>query len=152
MVRLAVTLTLLATLSCCTSIAAQDKGFGLGIILGEPTGLSFKKWRSDTTAIGGAVAWSFGKKNELHLHGDYLVHNLDIFRSGKEKLAPYYGIGGRIKIIKDESRLGVRIPLGIDYIFEKASLDVFLEFVPLLDLVPSTNFEVNGAIGIRYFF
>ncbi len=152
MVRFVVTLALLVTLFSCTTTAAQDRGFGLGIILGEPTGLSFKKWRSDTTAIGGAVAWSFGKKNELHLHGDYLVHNLDVFRSQKDKLAPYYGIGGRIKIIKDESRLGVRIPLGINYIFEKAPLDIFLEFVPLLDLVPSTDFEVNGAIGIRYFF
>jgi len=152
MVRFVVTLALLVTLFSCTTTAAQDRGFGLGIILGEPTGLSFKKWRSDTTAIGGAVAWSFGKKNELHLHGDYLVHNFDVFRSEKEKFAPYYGIGGRIKIIKDESRLGVRIPLGINYIFEKAPLDIFLEFVPLLDLVPSTDFEVNGAIGIRYFF
>ena len=31
-------------------------------------------------------------------------------------------------------------------------LDVFFELVPLLDLVPSTNFELNGAIGIRYLF
>jgi len=152
MVRFVVTLALLVTLSSCTTTAAQGRGFGLGIILGEPTGLSFKKWRSDTTAIGGAVAWSFGKKNELHLHGDYLVHNFDVFRSKKENLASYYGIGGRIKIIKDESRLGVRIPLGINYILEKAPLDIFLEFVPLLDLVPSTDFEVNGAIGIRYLF
>ena len=152
MVRLVVILTLLVTLFFCTTTVAQDRGFGLGIIVGEPTGLSFKKWSGDTTAIGGAIAWSFGKKNELHLHGDYLVHNFDVFQVEKEKLALYHGIGGRIKIIKDKSRVGVRIPLGINYIFEKASLDIFLEFVPLLDLVPSTNFELNGAIGIRYFF
>jgi len=152
MVRLVLILALLVTLFFCTATVAQDRGFGLGIIVGEPTGLSFKKWRSDTTAIGGAVAWSFGKENELYLHGDYLVHNFHVFQVEKEKLAPYYGIGGRIKIVKDESRLGVRIPLGINYIFEKAPLDIFFEFVPLLDLVPSTNFEVNGAIGIRYLF
>lgn len=152
MVRLVVILTLLVTLFCCTPTVAQDRGFGLGIVIGEPTGFSLKKWRSDTTAIGGAIAWSFGKNNGLHLHGDYLVHNFDVFQPEKEQLALYYGIGGRIKIAKDETKVGVRIPLGIDYIFEKASLDVFLEFVPLLDLVPSTDFELNGAIGVRYFF
>jgi len=152
MVRLVVILALLVALFSCTPTVAQDRGFGLGIIVGEPTGLSFKKWSGDTTAIGGAVAWSFGKKNVLHLHGDYLVHNFNLLKVEEDKLALYYGIGGRIKIIKDESRVGVRIPLGINYIFEKAPLDIFLEFVPLLDLVPSTNFELNGAIGIRYRF
>jgi len=152
MVRLVVILTLLLTLFFCTTTVAQDSGLGLGIILGEPTGLCFKKWRGSGTAIDGALAWSFGKKNVLHLHGDYLVHNFDVFEVEKEKLALYYGIGGRIKIINDESRVGVRIPVGINYFFEKAPLDIFLEFVPLLDLVPSTNFELNGAIGIRYRF
>jgi len=46
----------------------------------------------------------------------------------------------------------VRIPLGINYIFEKVPLDIFLEFVPLLDLVPGTNFRLKGAVGIRYYF
>jgi len=34
----------------------------------------------------------------------------------------------------------------------EAPLDIFFELVPLIGLVPATDFEVNGGIGIRYFF
>ncbi len=152
MVRLVVILTLVGALFFCASTVAQDRGFGLGIILGEPTGISFKKWSTSTTAIGGGLAWSFDKKKVLHVHADYLVHKFDILQIEKEKLASYYGIGGRIKVTPHETRVGVRIPVGINYIFERLPLDIFLEFAALLDLVPSTNFELDGAIGIRYFF
>jgi len=152
MVRLVVILTLVGALFFCASTVAQGRGFGLGIILGEPTGISFKKWSTSTTAIGGALAWSFDKKKVFHLHIDYLVHKFHILQVQRGKLAPYYGIGGRIKIALQETRVGVRIPLGINYTFERLPLDIFLEFAPLLDLVPSTNFELDGAIGIRYFF
>ena len=152
MVRLVVILALLVALFSCGTTVAQDRGLGLGIILGEPTGLCFKKWRTSGTAIDGALAWSFGKKNVLHLHADYLVHNFNLSKAQKDKLALHYGVGGRIKITNDESRIGVRIPIGIDYIFQKVPLDIFLEFVPLLDLAPGTDFRSSGAIGIRYFF
>jgi hypothetical protein len=43
----------------CGTAQAQDSGFGLGIIIGEPTGISAKQWTGSRTAIDGAVAWSF---------------------------------------------------------------------------------------------
>ena len=36
-------------------IAAQDSGFGAGVIFGEPTGLSLKSWMSSKTAVDAAV-------------------------------------------------------------------------------------------------
>lgn len=151
MVRSVVIFILVVLFSCGTAIA-QEKGLGLGIIVGEPTGVSFKKWTTDTTAIDGAAAWSFSKKDVLYLHVDYVVHNFGLFKVEKGKPPLYYGIGGRIKIIKDKTTVAVRIPVGINYIFEQAPLDIFFEFVPLLDLVPSTDFGLKGAIGIRYYF
>ena len=49
-------------------------------------------------------------------------------------------------------RLGARVPVGIAYVTRRSILDVFLEVVPLLDLVPNTDFGLNAAIGIRYRF
>lgn len=149
--RPAVVIFLLLAAFSSGNLAAQDKGFGLGIILGEPTGISFKNWVGSRTAIDGGVAWSFSDNDSLHLHLDYLVHNFNIFKAKKGKLALYYGIGGRVKI-HDESRFGVRIPVGINYIFGNAPLDIFIELVPVLDLVPSTEFGLTGGIGIRYYF
>jgi hypothetical protein len=134
-----------------SSSAAQGSGFGLGIILGEPTGLSLKNWLGNRTALDFAVAWSFANNDSLHLHADYLVHDFNIFKVKKGKLLLYYGIGGRVKTEK-KSKVGVRIPIGISYIFEKAPLDIFFELAPLFDLVPKTDFGITGGIGIRYYF
>ncbi len=123
--------------------------FGLGIILGEPTGISAKLWITGTTAIDGAVAWSFANESAFHIHADFLIHNFGVF---DKVVILYYGIGGRIKFRKDETRLGVRIPVGVAYDIPSTSIDLFLEIVPLLNLNPSTSFTLNGAIGGRFHF
>jgi hypothetical protein len=140
---------------------SQDRGFGLGIVAGEPTGISLKNWQGRTTALDGAIAWSFAGHDFIQLHGDYLSHNFSLLKVEKGQLPFYYGIGGRLKLIKidnkrddrdDQTRVGVRIPLGLAYLFEKVMLDLFVEVVPVLDLVPETAFDLNAAIGLRYFF
>jgi hypothetical protein len=39
-------------------LKAQDSGFGIGIIAGEPTGLSGKLWLGGNNALDMAAAWS----------------------------------------------------------------------------------------------
>jgi hypothetical protein len=135
----------------CGAAGAQDSGFGLGIIVGEPTGISVKQWTDSRTAVDAAIAWSFEKEAALHLHGDLLYHSFTPPKIDRGKLTWYYGIGGRVKF-EDDSKVGVRVPLGMDYFFGTAPLDFFFELVPILDLAPSTDFGMNAAIGIRYFF
>jgi hypothetical protein len=132
-------------------VIAQESGFGIGVILGEPTGISFKNWASSTTAVDGGVAWSFAHEGSLHLHVDFLVHDFNLAEVERGKLAVYYGIGGRFKSKKKE-RFGVRVPVGFCYIPQKAPIDIFLEIAPLLDLAPATEFGLTGGIGIRYYF
>jgi len=138
----------------------QDSGMGLGLIVGEPTGISLKSWQGASTALDFGLAWSFSGNDFIQLHGDYLSHNFSSLKVEKGRLPFYYGIGGRLKFIDvgskkggdSRTRLGVRLPLGLNYLFEKTSLDVFVEVVPVLDLVPETKIDLNAAIGIRYFF
>lgn len=141
-----------------SNAVAEGGNFGLGIIIGEPTGFSAKLWTGNNTALDGAVAWSFIGNNDnnnhnrvLHVHADFLYHNFNLFKVEKGRVPLYYGFGGRIKF-QEESRVGIRIPVGLEYIFERNYVDMFLEIVPLFDLTPETEFGINGAIGIRYFF
>jgi len=151
-------MVMLVALTAGSAWAQHD--FGLGIIVGEPTGISGKLWLGKTTAIDGAVAWSFEGEDAFHLHMDYLLHSFDLIHVDKGKLPLYYGIGGRIKFHGDhgkndddnDARVGLRIPVGLEYIFSGERVDIFLEIVPLLDLVPDTGFSLNGVIGVRYFF
>ncbi|MBI4720978.1 MAG: hypothetical protein HY770_07130 [Chitinivibrionia bacterium] len=149
--RIIMLFALLVSLVAGTA-AAQDQGFGLGIILGEPTGVSIKNWMTQRTAFDLGIAWSFGgREDALHVHGDYLVHNFSLIPVEKGKLPVYFGIGGRIKFA-DDPNVAVRIAVGLDYLFADAPVDIFLEIVPMLELTPDTDFELNGGIGVRYFF
>lgn len=131
---------------------AQRQGFGLGIIVGEPTGISMKKWLSTKTAFDVAVAWSFARESSFHVHADYLVHAFDEFDTDEE-VPLYYGIGGRLKSSNGgDARLGVRGVVGIGYFFREAPIDLFFEVAPILDVAPRTELSINGGFGARYFF
>lgn len=120
----------------------------LGVILGEPTGLSLKVWQSDRTAYDAAVAWSFGNNESVHIHADYLRHNwLDV---DDGSLAFYYGLGARA-LLSNNSRMGARIPVGLQYILPSTRLSIFFEVAPTFDVIPETSFGVNGGLGIRFF-
>lgn len=137
------------------SINAQKKGFGLGIIIGEPTGVSMKTF-TGSNAFDAGAAWSFTNNGGFHAHVDYLFHNYTLINVSKGKLPFYYGIGARLKFLDkektgDDISLGARIPVGLSYEFSGFNADLFFEIVPILDLVPSTDFDINGAIGFRYY-
>ena len=51
----------------------QDKGFGIGALFGEPTGISAKYWINREMAIDGLVSWSF-TKTSFQIHSDFLYH------------------------------------------------------------------------------
>ncbi len=130
---------------------AQDKKFGLGIILGEPTGIIAKYWTGRTTAFDFAGSWSFEGEDSLHLHVDYLFHSFNLFKVDRGKLPIYYGIGARLSL-QDKTRFGIRLPVGISYMFDKAPFDIFVEIGPVMDVIPATDLHVFGFIGFRYYF
>ncbi len=134
-------------------LRAQERGFGLGIIMGEPTGISMKGWTGENNAIDAGVAWSFRTPSSFHLHADYLWHSYGVFKTS-ERIPLYYGVGGRVKIGRDgeDSRFGVRVVLGIDYMVKSAPVDVFLEIAPVMDLTPATELTANGGLGVRFWF
>jgi len=136
-----------------TDSKAQHGGFGLGVIVGEPTGISFKYWLSNASALDGGTAWSMYDHPSFHLHADYLWHKFDLIPVGKGELPLFFGLGGRLKIHDDDnSEFGIRLPVGLSYIFAEGKLDTFMEIVPVMDLFPATEFNLNAAIGIRYYF
>lgn len=138
-----------------TSILFSSTGpgyFELGVILGEPTGISAKMWFDRNTAVDGAVSWSLNDNDEdLYLHADYLWHNYGLINDPSGLLPLYYGIGGRV-VLANDTRFGARVPVGISWLLNGAPLDLFIEAAVILDIIPETEFEMNGGIGIRFIF
>lgn len=131
---------------------AQAEGnLGLGVIAGEPTGFSMKLWTSNRTAFDGAIAWSFDEA--MHVHGDYLWHFYDRVSVDEGYLPLYVGVGARAQIHDaGDDEIGLRIPVGMSYLFEDAPIDLFAEVAPVMNFAPDTNLEAEGGIGLRYFF
>ena len=131
---------------------SQSKGFGLGIIVGEPTGISAKYWTTSNTALDFGLGYSFVKNSRFHLHADYLFQVNNLFETN-ENIALYYGPGARLRLVDEgDSRLGFRFGVGLVWIPKNAPVDVFVEIAPLLDIIPETAFSFNGGVGVRFFF
>ncbi|MFI5237558.1 MAG: hypothetical protein ACHQLA_06465 [Ignavibacteriales bacterium] len=130
---------------------SQNREFGLGIQLGEPTGLNGKLWTGSENAFDFGVAWSFEGRDEMVVQTDYVWHAFDVFPVSKGELPLYFGIGGRA-VLRDDALFGVRFPVGMAYMFESTPLDIFIEVAPILNLAPSTDFDVGGGLGIRFWF
>lgn len=145
--------------------SAQAPGGGAnsaGIIIGDPTGLSFKHWLSATRAFDVAAAWSLDHDETLHVHADYLIHDFSL-REDRGELGWYYGVGarfvardhhdsGRGRSNDDDDTFGARIPFGLDYFFADHPIEVFLEVAPALELVPDTDLDLDLGLGLRFVF
>ncbi|MCK4537730.1 MAG: hypothetical protein KAV42_02910 [Candidatus Krumholzibacteria bacterium] len=142
-----------AMITIPSSAMAEGGNFGLGIIVGEPTGFVGKLFLSSRNAIDFALAWSLDDNNYMHVHGDYLFHNFFLLEDVEGEFAWYLGIGGRVVLVDDhDDHVGVRFPVGLTYLFANTRFDAFLELVPIMDVAPDTDFDLEGAIGGRFYF
>lgn len=156
-------ITLLLFMSASGTVA-QERRFGLGVILGEPTGLSAKLWVSPYNAFDFGLGWSVGGDrinyynggydggSRVHFHMDYLWHWFEAIHS-TESFPIYAGIGGRINTGAGYySSAAVRGVIGIEWLPHETPIDVFLELVPSLQVVPSSGFGIDAGLGARFFF
>lgn len=147
-------LVILLIVSIAANASAMERTkLGIGVIIGEPTGLTGKYMIDDNSAIDAGVGWETGGDNELHIYGDYLFHLYDVIEVPKGKLPIYFGGGARwVSRENKDNKFGIRVPIGVEYLFEDISLGAFVELVPVLNLTPDTDFDLEAGTGIRYFF
>jgi len=145
---------LVVALALLSDASPADAGpFGLGMIVGEPTGVSAKLGIGRKNAVDGALAWSLDDSDDLYVHADYLFHDYNLIPVEKGQLPLYFGLGGRLRLREDgDDTVGVRFPVGLEYIFATAPFEVFVEIAGILELAPDTDFDVNGGLGARFTF
>jgi hypothetical protein len=139
-------------LSCYAPLYAESNNrpdrLGAGLILGAPTGISVKYWVDATHAFDAALR--FG---DISVHADYLWHRWDKLPKPRQgRLATYWGLGGRVKEEGKDTYFGVRAVGGVAYDLPQHPVDLFLEVVPVLELLPDTRLDIDAALGVRYYF
>lgn len=140
------------TLFFCTAQAQHLSGSrGIGVIIGEPTGISLAYHTTDGHSFAAGTAWHFLNRVSFHLHVDYLFYQYEIIRPERGSLPLYFGVGARLRF-DNTDKFGIRFPLGIAYHFDNEPVELFFEIVPIMELMPGTKLAGNSGIGIRYYF
>jgi hypothetical protein len=138
-----------------------DKGtLGVGIILGEPTGITAKLYLQDDQAIQAAVGSAF-IGGGLQLHADYVFHPY-ILQTRPSFVLPVY-VGPGVRLIdyangRDDSSfaIGARVVGGLLFDFKEVPLDAFIEVAAVLEYELSdgagAGIKLNAGAGVRYYF
>lgn len=132
--------------------------FGLGLVIGAPTGITAKYLLNRKQAIDAALAWDLGDSH-FHIHSNFLWHNRQALELDEVKLDVHYGVGARIVSYNrkphshdDDFRLGVRGPVGLGYTFQDPRIEAFGELALIMNFIESTSLGFDAGLGARYYF
>lgn len=147
----------LAVLSPSFARAEGPGPFGVGIVIGDPTGLSGNYRLSPQRSIDAALAWSFGSNPGFEIHSDYLWRRPGLLRAENVKFDLHYGIGARLlslsnSNVSDKTRFGPRLPIGLASNFNQQALEVFAEVALVMNVIPATSADLDFGIGARVYF
>ena len=153
-----------------------SRQYGLGAVVGDPTGLSGKLWVGPTNAIDlGVGFYGYGFRGgcfrdrdgraicdrryghgSTSIHVDYLWQSklIDARRSStgtSARARASFFLGDPCAY--DCWDVGVRAPIGLDLTFSQPSfLEVFMELAPVFYLAPATFLALEGGLGVRGYF
>lgn len=144
-----------------------NKTFGLGLELGEPTGLNGKYFISGDRALNFGIGdiYNYFDRFGFEIYGDYMLHPVSLISNETFELPFYVGLGARILDFEDRSTapfdsafaFGVRVPLGVSFDFNNVPIDIFIQLVPVLDFFAGYRNHVvfpflDASFGVRYWF
>ena len=146
-------LALLAFAITPTLATAQaPEGFGIGIVVGEPSGITASLPIGATNSLNLTAGYGLSHHEaNLTLLGNYVWHERELVTVDAGKVSLYYGPGVRV-LLAEAAEVGLGVTLGIDYLVETAPLQIYLEICPGINIVPNTNMNATAGLGARYFF
>ena len=132
-----------------------EKTNGIGLSIGEPSGLSYERRLQNGNSVTGALGFGAFGENKFIFSTHYT------WNQNFKKPWPnwYIGVGDQIFTRKEgnsdgtETIFGVTTPLGISYSFTpKRSWKVFAEITPIFELGPDfADIHMQGSLGFRFF-
>jgi hypothetical protein len=159
-VTLVVTFALISGTALAQSTLAERGPFGLGGMFGltAPSvrtlaGINAKYFLTESHAIDGAVLRRISGNNDYYIWAEYLYHFRSLMTVERGELPVYVGAGGRLLLQENnEDKFGIRLPVGLAYEFAGAPVDVFLEVAPIWEVQFGGDFDLEGGLGVRFYF
>lgn len=151
-------LPLVLLLAMCAAVpsahAQRTSGAtGLGGQIGEPTGVTLKIYNAGAPSYDFLAAWDLDDFFFLNVHA---LFEDDLDADGIDPdLEWYIGPGGFIGILDtpgdDESLIGASGTIGLAMIFNN-QVELYGQITPRITLIPDTDGDFGGGIGLRYYF
>lgn len=137
----------------CISTNAQDFDSAVGLRLGFPAGITYKKFISETNALefyGGFRGFAFARS--ISLHGAYQIHK-DI--DEVDGLQWYYGGGAAAFFWSDDfsgssTQIGFQGYIGLSYTLTGTPLNLTLDWVPTFSLGSGLS-GLNSGFGAGFY-
>ena len=127
----------------------EPNQLGIGAYIGAPFGFTAKYLIDHRNAVDMAIG---AQGSHLDFHCDVLTHFRDFSKQPpKGKIVPYVGLGIKIEG-QSEALFGIRFVGGVAYLIENTPLEAFAEIVPVVRLAPSVGSNLDGGVGLRYYF
>jgi len=142
-----VVLTLAALGTASRARAQDDRRIGVGVEVGQPTGLTLLLVSPRAFDLEFLAAWDFDNFLFVNAHALWRREVEDYRR-----LFAIYGPGAYLgfRDSRDEDVvLGVSGRFGAAYVFEP--FEVYVQVTPRVDVVPETEFHVGGGFGFRFY-
>jgi hypothetical protein len=144
-------LVILAVLAVAVPAAHAD--VGIGLFVGEPTGLDIKIGLAQRSGLDLVFGWdTLREGRDLYGHVTYLATLL--VGHGQSVLVPLrIGIGGAI--YGNNPSFAVRAPLEIGLRFRRTPVEFYGEIAAVLELAgpgPEPLFDLDGGVGFRIYF
>ncbi len=133
---------------------ARADAIGLGLFIGEPTGLDIKidlKRRSALDIVLGATSVRASRVSYGHL--TYL-YTLAVVSSGSVVVPLRLGLGAAVYGVTEDNDTGFagRVPFEIGIRPRGSRLEIYGEVALLLQLAPDIATGLDGGAGLRIYF
>lgn len=134
---------------------ARAEAIGIGLFLGEPSGLDIKVGLSAKSSVDIVIGQSTYKEGRTdYAHITWLL--TPFVARGRSVLVPFrIGIGAAaIGVVDDNAHAAVRVPFELGFRFRRTPLEVYGEIAIKGVFVEEDfiDFDVDGGIGIRFYF
>ena len=140
---------------------ADDKTFGLGVVVGEPTGATAEIVFGPKTSLDLALGVELFHDRDLYFRLDFLFRLVE-FHESSLTIPLYLGIGAFLwdhdrNRDDDDLHLGPRVPFGVALEFSTVPIQIFFEIALRIIFFDhggddQVDADLSGALGFRYYF
>jgi hypothetical protein len=156
-----------------SAVEASRGPFGMGVLLGQPVGLSLKLYVAPDHAFQLGLGFDLVFRDAAFVTLDWVWHPVPIADTRRFELTWHIGLGGALGVwpvghaydcrapdplqpdLPPVCRTvwvqpGARAPLGFDLRFHEVPLELYVEFAPGAFFYPVLEFLGQGGFGARW--